>query len=364
MPDVDRLPSGRWQARWRDDAGKQRKRSFRLKSQAVAWISEVESSKSRGTYVDHRAGRIMLSEYASEWVATRPLRASTARRVASTIKVHITGTELGSLPLASIRPTHVQAWATARSKILAPSTTRLTLKLLRSILLSAVEDRLIASTPARRVVIPSVEAAPVVALSVDEVMRLAEAVPSRCRAMVITQAGLGLRLGELLALRVQDVNFLGRIVKIHSQIRQHDRERVDTKTNRSRRSVPLPKVVADALARHIELEPQGEDGTIFVTGTGRPWRQDYYSRTVMKRAVAKSGIPSGTTSHDLRHHFVSVQLDAGASVAEVAHLIGDTTTTVVAVYAHMLPGCEQRARDRIDSAWSAPTVPGEVGTGS
>ena len=46
-------------------------------------------------------------------------------------------------------------------------------------------------------------------LSVVEVQDLANAMPERCRAMVITQAGLGLRVAELLGLRVQDVDFSG-----------------------------------------------------------------------------------------------------------------------------------------------------------
>ena len=56
--------------------------------------------------------------------------------------------------------------------------------------------------------LPRHEKERVVPLTVEEVMRAAEAMPARNRAMVITQAGLGLRIGELLALRVEDVDFL------------------------------------------------------------------------------------------------------------------------------------------------------------
>ncbi len=73
---------------------------------------------------------------------------------------------------------------------------------LRSIYTSAVLDRLVASSPVVRVQLPRSERARVVPLTVDQVRALAEAMPARTRAMVLTQAGLGLRVGELLALRV------------------------------------------------------------------------------------------------------------------------------------------------------------------
>jgi site-specific recombinase XerD len=82
---------------------------------------------------------------------------------------------------------------------------------------------------------------------------------------------------------------------------------------------------------------------------------------MLRNAVKAAGLPAGTTSHDLRHHYVSVMLDAGASVVEVAELIGDTVAVVMETYAHLMPGREDRARQMIDAAWSAPDVP-EAGT--
>jgi integrase len=88
-------------------------------------------------------------------------------------------------------------------------------------------------------------------LSVIEVQDLAGAMPERCRAMVITQAGLGLRVAELLALRVQDVDFLRRTVRVEFQTTPDGKYCVPPKTPRSRRALPLPEVVGKALAAHI-----------------------------------------------------------------------------------------------------------------
>jgi integrase len=102
---------------------------------------------------------------------------------------------------------------------------------------------------------------------VAQVRTLAEAVPEQCRAMVITQAGLGLRAAELLALRVQDVDFLRRTVRVEWQTSPDGKRRVPPKTPRSRRTIPLPGVVTEALAAHIAEYPPADDGSLFTTPT-------------------------------------------------------------------------------------------------
>src|SRR4051794_41887434 len=104
--------------------------------------------------------------------------------------------------------------------------------------------------------------------------------PARNRAMVVAQAGLGLRIGELLALRVQDVDFLRRTVRVEWQIAPGSKVRSEPKTRRSRRTVPLPQVVANALAEHMREFPPAEDGTLFTTRFGAPYRHDYYGARI------------------------------------------------------------------------------------
>jgi hypothetical protein len=85
--------------------------------------------------------------------------------------------------------------------------------------------------------------------------------------MVITQAGLGLRIGELVALRIQDVDFLRRTVRIEWQTDPTGKHRMPPKTPRSRRTLPLPAVVADVLAAHIAEFPPAADGSLFTGST-------------------------------------------------------------------------------------------------
>ncbi|MFG2102024.1 tyrosine-type recombinase/integrase [Micromonospora echinaurantiaca] len=243
-------------ARWRDDARRQRKRSFARKADADRFLAQVEADIVRGQYVDP-SDKTTVVEHARRWAAGRAHRPTTARRVASLIETHIAATPLGSRRLAAVVPSEVQAWAAGRAKILSPSTLRNLVGLLRSIHAAAVLDRLVGRSPVVRVSLPSAHRERIVPLTVDQVRALADAIPARNRAMVVAQAGLGLRLGELLALRVQDVDFTARLVRIEWQFAPQSKVRTEPKTPRSRRTVPLPQVVAAALRAAHRGVPAG-----------------------------------------------------------------------------------------------------------
>ena len=347
-------------ARWRDEARRQRKRSFTRKVDADRFLAQVEADILRGQYVDP-SDKTTVIEYARRWAAGRAHRPTTARRVASLIETHIAGTSLGSRRLAAVVPSEVQAWAADRAKVLAPSTLRNLVGLLRSIYSAAVLDRLVARSPVVRVSLPSARRERVVPLTVDQVRALADAMPARNRAMVITQAGLGLRLGELLALRVQDVDFAARLVRVEWQFAPQSKVRSEPKTPRSRRTVPLPQVVAAALREHLAEFSPADDGTIFTTRFGSPYRHDYYGSRIFGAAVRRAGLPKGTTTHDLRHHYASVLLMQGESVIVVAERLGhENATLVLSTYGHLMPDSEERTRRAVDEAWGcAPSVPPE-----
>jgi integrase len=284
---IQKRPDGRWRARYRDPSGRERAKHFTRKVDAERFLTTVEASKLRGAYVDP-SDRTTVAEYARRWAAGRPHRATTARRMDAQIRNHIEGTALGGRRLASVLPSDVQAWVTDRSRILAPSSLRQQVTMLRAIFSAAAGDRLIGSSPFVRISVPRAEAERVVPLTVDQVRVLADAVPPRCQAMVLTQAGLGLRLGELLALRAVDVDFLRRTVRVEHQLEERTRARVEPKTPRSRRTIPLPAFVGEALAEHMREDPPLHDGTLFYgERSGRPFDHAHYATRIFGRAVAR-----------------------------------------------------------------------------
>jgi integrase len=356
----------RWQVKYQVDGREKDGGTYDTKAIAQRKLVELESRVHRGQWVDP-TDRTTVAEFARRWAASRPHRPTTATRVDRNITRHIEATPLGSRRLGSVRPSDVQAWvAGLTASGLAPSTVRLVVRMLGSVYAAAVHDRLVPSSPVVRIALPRAADERLVPLTVAQVRELAEAMPARNRAMVYTQAGLGLRVGELLALRVQDVDWLRRTVRVEHQLERHTRARVEPKTPRSKRSVPLPAMVANELSTHIAAFPPGPDGSLFTGVNGRPYDHAVYGTRIFCKAVAQlagaagSTFPAGTTSHALRHHYASVLLAAGESVVAVAERLGhETAALVLSTYGHLLPDSEDRTRRAVDDAWKPP----EAGSG-
>lgn len=355
MASLKKRPNGKWRARWYDLAGKEHSKHFDRKTDGKDFLATIEADKLRGQYVDP-TDKTTVAAYAWRWAATRPHNRRTARRIASVIKNHVEETSLGDQRLSRVLPSEAQAWATERARLLAPSTAANVVYTVRSIFNAAVLDRLVGTSPfARKVSMPQAQPTRLVPLTVVQVCALADAMPARCRAMVIVQAGLGLRIGELLALRVQDVDFLRRLVRVATQIPPDEKEREDPKTPLSKRTLPAPQFVCDALALHIRDFPPLADGSLFYNSVKRLWSTSYFATKVFKPAVLAAGLPDTTTSHDLRHHYASVLLHAGESVVAVAERLGHRNANlVIKTYGHLMPDSEERTRAALEAAWRDP----------
>ena len=123
MASLARRPDGKWRARYRDDDGKEISRHFGRRVDAQRWLDEIRATQLAGTYVDPAMGRQTFQEFAETWRAAQPHRPTTRKNVAQHLNRYVYDT-LGDRPLAAIRPSEVQAWATAVSSRLAPSTVR------------------------------------------------------------------------------------------------------------------------------------------------------------------------------------------------------------------------------------------------
>ena len=198
MASIRRRDNGKYRARYRDAAGKEHARHFDRKVDAQRWLDQVTASVIRGDYVDPKAGRVTLTTYAATWEAIQVSSEGTQRIVDNALRLHILP-KLGAEPLATIRPSAVQAFVKSlESKGLSPGTIRVIYHVLTQVFASAVDDRLISSTPCRRVKLPKADDAEVVPPTIEDVMAFTDAIGERWRAVVVTLAGSGVRIGELL----------------------------------------------------------------------------------------------------------------------------------------------------------------------
>ncbi len=126
------------------------------------------------------------------------------------------------------------------------------------------------------------------------------------------------------------------------------------KTAASRRTIPLPAVVLDALAAHLANYDPGPDGLVFTAPNGGPIRRNRLSET-WRAAVAAAGVPQGTHFHDLRHYYASLLIRHGESVKVVQARLGHASAAeTLDTYSHLWPDSEDRTRAAVDSVLGGP----------
>jgi integrase len=183
-------------------------------------------------------------------------------------------------------------------------------------------------------------------------------------------AGLGLRQGEALGLRVEDVDWLRRVVHVRQQVRLVGGKLVLSPPKGGKeRDVPLPETVGLRLAEHLGKTPQvatvspGESRSsgefsprlIFTSATGGLVHRNSLN-DCWRRAVAAAGLPHAGF-HMLRHHYISYLISVGVDVVTVAACAGDTVQTILRYYAHLMPSADDKVRAAIDRAMDrAPGV--------
>ena len=129
------------------------------------------------------------------------------------------------------------------------------------------------------------------------------------------------------------------------------------KTKASRRTVPIPKVVVDALDEHLRSHPAAPEDLVFRSPDGLPLRLNNWRKRVWRPACTKAGV-APLRLHDLRHTAVALWIEAGESPKGIAARAGHTSVvTVLDRYGHLMPAAEQRVNDALDALASAAVQP-------
>ena len=192
---IRRLPSGRWQARYRGPDGLLRSapRTFAHKADASTWLALTQAELLSGGWIDPEAGRVPFPAYAAAWIEERPgLRPKTIQLYRYLLRAHLRET-FGSATIAGITEADVRRWrANMLSAGVTPVTTAKAYRLLKSILATAVDDGLIRRNPCR-IKGASVEKSPErPVLTIGQVYALADAIGPRYRALILLACFCGL----------------------------------------------------------------------------------------------------------------------------------------------------------------------------
>ena len=171
--------------------------------------------------------------------------------------------------------------------------------------------------------------------------------------MYVTALGTGLRQGELLALRWQDIDLMAGKLTVRHSLQRFTRELAETKTDRSRRTLRLPASVTAALAAHREQQAIiSVSGLVFATAAGEPLHSVNVTRS-LHRALRRLGLPQ-RRFHDLRHTFATLALEAGEDLAMVSRALGHASVAITAdTYMHVTPSMRDGLAARMESVLGA-----------
>lgn len=341
-----RSENGPWRARYRDAAGKEHARHFDRKAEAQKWLDEVTASIVTGSYVDPKAGRVTLESFYTEWAARQVWVHSTTEAMTMTVQ----SAPFAKLPIGQVRRSHVESWVKEMdSRGLAPATVKSRTRNMQVVFRAAVRDKVIMSSPASDIALPR-ERKREASLSLPspaQVGAIMGAAEPHFRAFVALAAFAGMRLGEIAAMQVCDIDFLRRTVHVRRQVQRIEHGAVEVRAPKynSERVVYASEGLIDILARHIEKHAPGTDTTrwLFTAASGRTVPPTTVNMR-WARACSAAGVDV-VRLHDLRHFYASGLIAAGCDVVTVQRALGHARpTTTLNTYGHLWPTAEDRTR--------------------
>jgi len=285
-----------------------------------------------------------LEQFVKEWrssVAVN-LKGSTTRAAESHLRAHIIP-KLGSLPLTEINTKTVQSFvAYLATGGRSTKTVENVLLTLSSILRTARSwDYACGNFSLADITMPREGVKKEQRHFTDEeVGKILSAAPEPFGTILAVTAVLGLRIGEVLALRISDIDFTRKIVRIRQSVDAATRNVQAVKSQASSADVPMPSQLAARLRIYLQKH-EGKTDLLFVNRRGRPFSANKLREKQLHPLLVKLGIPRGGF-HAARHGATSALLADGATPAVVQKQLRHSDPRItLGIYGHVI-GNQQR----------------------
>lgn len=330
-----------------------------------------------------RQGRVVetsdmpLEDWLHIWITNyKPnLKITTRESYELYIDTHIKGSDLGKIPLNKLKTTDLQKFYNAKlngtykgqKQKLSATTVRYINIIIKSGLKQAVSNRMINENVCDAVVLPKKNKIEIVPLTREEVIKfLNEAKEDRLYALYLLEMMTGLRRGEILGLKWEDIDFeKGRINVIHNLYRinntdenaasKYKLELLTPKTETSKRCIPINQFMIEELLNHKRKQEAEKElykdcykdlGMVFSRPNG-----DYISpREFLRqyqRLLEKAGLER-KCFHDLRHTVASLLINANENPKVIQQLLGHSNiSTTLDIYAHVMDETMNESVDKL-----------------
>jgi integrase len=354
---VRQLPSGRWQARYRDGDGVLRPArtadgkplTFDTKLDASAWLDGDTPREVEVERVDPP-----LRDYAATWLQGRDLKPRTRSEYGRLLDAHILPA-LGDVRLSRLTTARIRAWHAALDPK-TPTRRAHAYSLLKAILTTAVEDDILTGNPCKIRSAGQVKRKHEVRpATLPELTAIVATMPPRYRAMVLLAAWGGFRFGELTELRRRDV--AGQVVEVARGVVRVDGTFIvgDPKSQAGRRRVTVPAQVAAVLEQHLAAHVQQDpEALLFPAQHGGHMAPSTLYRVWYPARVA-AGRPD-LRFHDLRHTGATLAAASGATIKELMHRLGHSTPAMAMRYQHAAEDRDRLIADALDGFAASGTV--------
>ncbi len=339
----------RWRARYVDDRGGEHTKAFTRKADAQRWLDKQTTAIVSGTHVAPRDAQLSVEQWCDLWIEGYKVHRDGTVRAARTHIAQIVA-EFGRVPLSAVRPSHVKAWVAKLKDTHEASYVYALHSRFSQIMGDAVHDGVLGRNPCSRKTSPPMGKPKVYVATTEQVWAIHDAVPEHLRVAVLLGAFAGLRVAEVAALHVSDVDFIRGVV--HPKRQWPDKP---LKTDGSDQPIPIPRDLALLLSASVQKYPSD----MMVTnglGTDRcgPWIIERAMRDVREQI---DGLPEGFTFHDLRHYLASLLIASGADIKTVqARMRHATARTTLHTYGHLWPDADESTRSAIGAVIAERTA--------
>src|SRR5215213_6334139 len=347
--------------------GRRRYVSGKNKTEAQRTLRRAMADADRGLVFD--ADNLKVGEYLDRWLAdsvSDTVKATTFERYEQIMRLHLKPA-LGRVKLKALTPAHVRGLY--REKLEAGSSARTVRYIhttLHKALKQAVMDGLIPRNATEAVKPPQQtreEMCPLTPEQAKLLLQAAHEAGDRLEALYVLAIHTGLRQGELLGLKWDDVDLETGSLQVRHTLAITKSGPVFTfpKTTGSRRSVKLTSNATEALKSHLkrqlaEIDRVGslwsENGLIFASETGEPLDRRAVTKLKFKPLLKQAGLPE-IRFHDLRHTCATLLLTRNVNPKIVSEMLGHASIAITLdTYSHVLPNMRDQAAAAMEEALS------------
>ena len=363
---------GRWEGRYtagRDpETGKAIYKNVLGKTQAEAKAKLKQAIEEAKGLDAAKAGRYTVCQWMEVWFehyAKVKVRPSSHQTYRGYIDNHIKP-NIGKLPLEKLTSLDLQKFykkllekgrvdrleSRHQAKGLSPKTVRNLHQIITSAMKLAKEQRLILADPTEGCALPRLEHREMQTLSVEQLQSfLREAKDSGVFELYYLELATGLRRGELLGLKWEDIDLERGDLRVRRQISRINGEVVEAplKTKNAYRTLPLAEDTIDILKE--QRKKFGSSPWVFPPPTGGPISPDSVLH-MLHRVLKRAGLPR-VRFHDLRHTFATLALQNGVDIKTVSGMLGHFSAGfTLDTYAHVTSAAQRQAAQTMGNVLS------------